>query len=111
MRSRLAIVFVALSSLIALPAYAAEPAEDAEENAELAEDSMDLEAQPGRRMCFQPIVTGPCRAAMPRYAFNAAVGRCVRFLYGGCQGNQNNFTTMRACQRACYHRVSPFRIP
>jgi hypothetical protein len=109
MGNRLAYVFAALSLFLVAPAPA-HAAESADENAEIAEDGLDLAAQPARRICAQPIVTGPCRAAFRRYAFNAAVGRCVPFLYGGCQGNTNNFETMRACQRTCYRR-GPFRMP
>jgi len=109
MKTRLVYLLVALSSLIALPAYAEESAEIAEESAEIAVDPPDLETHPARRVCFQPIVTGPCRAAFRRYAFDADTGRCVPFLYGGCQGNRNNFTSMNGCQRTCAYRAFPFR--
>lgn len=51
--------------------------------------------------CAQPIEVGPCEAAIPRYAYDAAAGRCVFFVYGGCQGNDNNFDTMAACEARC----------
>ncbi|MDI3284036.1 BPTI/Kunitz domain-containing protein [Polyangium sp. 15x6] len=104
MKKGLACVFAAISLLFVLPVSAAE---DASENAELAEDVQDLVVQPARRICLQPIVSGPCRAAFRRYAFNSAVGRCVPFMYGGCQGNMNNFESMRLCQRTCNR--PPFR--
>ncbi|HVK70683.1 MAG TPA: BPTI/Kunitz domain-containing protein [Polyangium sp.] len=96
MKHGLACVLAAISLLFVLPASAAE---DVEENADLAEE--ELSAQPARRICNQPIVSGPCRAAFRRFAFNRAVGRCVPFVYGGCQGNRNNFDSLRACQRIC----------
>ncbi|KAL4617373.1 protein AMBP isoform X1 [Arapaima gigas] len=51
--------------------------------------------------CKLPIVTGPCRASVPRWAFNSTRGKCVPFLYGGCQGNSNNFYSQSECQEYC----------
>eukprot|EP00892_Ulva_mutabilis_P009510 jgi/Ulvmu1/6931/UM032_0009.1 len=52
-------------------------------------------------VCSQPIVTGPCRAALPRWAFSEEEGRCVRFTFGGCQGNDNSFGSRRLCEAEC----------
>jgi hypothetical protein len=51
--------------------------------------------------CGLSLDPGPCRAAVPRWGHDPASGRCVRFTYGGCGGNSNNFTTEQECQRAC----------
>ncbi|XP_061190042.1 actinia tenebrosa protease inhibitors-like [Saccostrea echinata] len=57
------------------------------------------------RVCILPEVTGPCRASIPRWHFNQATRRCERFIYGGCQGNENNFNTWGQCQRVCGQRA------
>lgn len=35
------------------------------------------------------------------FFFDATTGQCTRFIYGGCRGNDNRFSTMDACKRAC----------
>ena len=43
--------------------------------------------------CQQPLVTGPCRALF--YRWGSRNGECVQFIYGGCDGNDNNFRWVR----------------
>ena len=45
--------------------------------------------------------SGPCRASKPRYNFDKNDKSCKTFLYGGCDGNRNNFLTERDCFAAC----------
>ncbi len=52
-------------------------------------------------ICEQPQVVGPCEAAIPRWFFNQETDQCERFLYGGCQGNDNNFLTLEQCKDSC----------
>ncbi|CAF0824528.1 unnamed protein product, partial [Rotaria sordida] len=47
--------------------------------------------------CNSPKVTGPCRAAFPRFHYNSATRSCESFVYGGCGGNKNNFRTKAEC--------------
>lgn len=56
---------------------------------------------PDSGVCSLPQVVGPCEAAIPRYWFNAASGRCEFFIYGGCGGNANNFASLEACIASC----------
>jgi len=51
--------------------------------------------------CAQPSQTGMCRAYFPRFYFNTESNNCESFVYGGCQGNLNNFETSEECNSAC----------
>uniref|UniRef100_A0A4W3H356 Amyloid beta (A4) precursor-like protein 2 n=1 Tax=Callorhinchus milii TaxID=7868 RepID=A0A4W3H356_CALMI len=50
-----------------------------------------------KAVCSQEAMTGPCRAMIPRWYFNANKKKCVRFIYGGCGGNRNNFDSEEYC--------------
>ena len=52
-------------------------------------------------LCELPPVTGPCRAAFPRWYYNSTAGKCLEFTYGGCMGNANNFDTDSNCTITC----------
>nr|XP_022311192.1 kielin/chordin-like protein [Crassostrea virginica] len=58
----------------------------------------------GRYVCSQPKVVGPCEARIPRWWFNKKANCCLRFYYGGCKGNGNNFKTKTTCLRRCKTR-------
>ena len=51
--------------------------------------------------CLEPVRVGQCRGAIPRYHYNSATGMCQEFLFGGCQGNGNNFLTSDSCMDNC----------
>ncbi|GLD73907.1 kunitz-type protease inhibitor 1-like protein [Lates japonicus] len=51
--------------------------------------------------CLAPVKVGPCRAAFPRWRYDAAAGGCVKFEYGGCKPNNNNYLTEDQCLSAC----------
>ena len=55
-------------------------------------------------------MVGRCRGAMPRFFYNSATKKCERFLYGGCDGNDNNFETMGECQQICDGTVCLFVV-
>lgn len=50
--------------------------------------------------CALAIDPGPCRASFPAYAYDPDRG-CIEFTYGGCEGNENRFDTLDACEMAC----------
>lgn len=52
-------------------------------------------------VCFLPKQTGMCQSNFPRYYFDQKTKKCVKFIYGGCGGNQNNFVTKKECIYKC----------
>ncbi|XP_022099462.1 uncharacterized protein LOC110984004 [Acanthaster planci] len=51
--------------------------------------------------CAHPIVTGRCKAMIPRWAYSAESRTCVEFVYGGCLPTGNNFLTREQCAQTC----------
>ena len=58
-------------------------------------------AHPLPEACFQEPDAGQCRAAVPRYYYNAETDRCEEFTWGGCEGSVP-FETMDSCMASCY---------
>lgn len=52
-------------------------------------------------VCQLPQRIGPCRANIPSYSYDAATGRCQSFLYSGCLGNANRFSSEEECLARC----------
>ncbi|KAL5008286.1 hypothetical protein ScPMuIL_013867 [Solemya velum] len=52
-------------------------------------------------VCLQPREAGPCRGSFPRWFYEPRDGICLEFLYGGCEGNSNNFMDKESCQHKC----------
>ncbi|KAK2138178.1 hypothetical protein NP493_8311g00000, partial [Ridgeia piscesae] len=55
-------------------------------------------------VCNQPKKIGQCRGHFPRWFYDHADGACKQFVYGGCQGNDNRFSSKEDCEQRC---VSP----
>ncbi|XP_038618632.1 WAP, Kazal, immunoglobulin, Kunitz and NTR domain-containing protein 1 [Tachyglossus aculeatus] len=51
--------------------------------------------------CALPAVQGPCRRWEPRWAYSPLLRQCHSFVYGGCEGNGNNFESRERCEDAC----------
>ncbi|GFS90411.1 haemalin, partial [Nephila pilipes] len=52
-------------------------------------------------ICRLPAKTGPCKAHITRFFFDHTKGKCLEFVYGGCDGNENNFVTLKDCEQTC----------
>uniref|UniRef100_A0AAQ4Q995 Amyloid beta (A4) precursor-like protein 2 n=1 Tax=Gasterosteus aculeatus aculeatus TaxID=481459 RepID=A0AAQ4Q995_GASAC len=61
----------------------------------------DKTLQEVKAVCALEAETGPCRASMPRWHFDMSQRKCVRFIYGGCAGNRNNFDSEEYCMAVC----------
>ncbi|XP_017539937.2 WAP, Kazal, immunoglobulin, Kunitz and NTR domain-containing protein [Pygocentrus nattereri] len=55
----------------------------------------------GLGTCTLPAVQGPCRNWEARWAYNGISKQCQAFVYGGCQGNSNNFHSRAECEARC----------
>ncbi|KAF6086995.1 tissue factor pathway inhibitor 2 [Phyllostomus discolor] len=53
-------------------------------------------------ICLLPPEVGPCRALVPSFYYSRYTQTCRQFMYGGCEGNANNFETKEACEEACW---------
>ncbi|XP_052096361.1 isoinhibitor K-like [Mytilus californianus] len=58
-----------------------------------------------RNVCWLPASSGPCYGYFNKYYFNKRSGKCEKFVYGGCQGNANNFETLMDCEIECIGNV------
>ncbi|XP_068625220.1 BPTI/Kunitz domain-containing protein-like [Battus philenor] len=64
------------------------------------------------KMCLLKPDPGPCRGDIAMYYFKPETMDCVRFSWGGCQGNGNRFDTKKECLDSCLshpksHNVRP----
>ena len=51
--------------------------------------------------CYLPKDTGPCVADYLHYYWDLTIAECRPFVYGGCQGNENNFPSQEDCYSVC----------
>ncbi|XP_053865619.1 kunitz-type protease inhibitor 2 [Malaclemys terrapin pileata] len=75
-------------------------ATDGEDLNEIPQASQRTE-QSADESCAAPRLTGPCRAAFPRWYYDPAARACRQFIYGGCKGNKNNYLQEELCLRQC----------
>ncbi|XP_050991706.1 amyloid-like protein 2 isoform X4 [Labeo rohita] len=68
---------------------------------------VDRTLQEVEAVCSLEAETGPCRASMPRWHFDMQQRKCVRFIYGGCAGNRNNFDSEEYCMAVCKRLTVP----
>ncbi|KAF8370543.1 hypothetical protein PRIPAC_76972, partial [Pristionchus pacificus] len=60
-------------------------------------------------VCNQHVDEGSCSKNTNRFHFNPLLRECRPFVYGGCDGNLNNFESEFQCQRFC-HGVGPIEV-
>lgn len=51
--------------------------------------------------CNQEPVKGMCKAYLERFFYNSTAQECQKFIYGGCQSNENNFESHEICTKHC----------
>lgn len=57
--------------------------------------------KPRKPICNLSINRGGCQAKLRRFYFDSSDETCKLFVFGGCQGNENNFETMEECVINC----------
>ncbi|CAL1526343.1 unnamed protein product [Lymnaea stagnalis] len=62
---------------------------------------LQLSAQQSPDYCSLAPVSGMCEAYIPSFYYNPTYGSCMKFIYGGCGGNQNRFSTAVECETVC----------
>nr|XP_045218964.1 eppin isoform X1 [Macaca fascicularis] len=55
-------------------------------------------------VCEMPNETGPCLAFFIRWWYDKKNNTCSTFVYGGCQGNNNNFQSEANCLNTCKNK-------
>uniref|UniRef100_A0A8C9X2M3 Si:dkey-117n7.5 n=1 Tax=Sander lucioperca TaxID=283035 RepID=A0A8C9X2M3_SANLU len=51
--------------------------------------------------CLEPMSEGACSEYVLLWYFHPRSGECRPFVYGGCGGNRNRFSTRHECQSWC----------
>ncbi|XP_018932824.1 kunitz-type protease inhibitor 2 isoform X2 [Cyprinus carpio] len=60
--------------------------------------------------CAAPFDSGPCRAAFQMFYFESSTQSCKSFIYGGCKGNRNRYSSEEECMAACSGKNSFFLV-
>lgn len=53
-------------------------------------------------ICRLPADPGPCNGEMERWYFDIDSATCKIFLYRGCKGNKNSFSSREDCEETCF---------
>ncbi|XP_063425011.1 papilin-like isoform X2 [Mytilus trossulus] len=52
-------------------------------------------------LCLSNPDPGMCEGYFPMWSYNVTSNRCEQFVYGGCDGNRNKFSTEKQCYMSC----------
>jgi len=52
-------------------------------------------------ICGLPVAIGSCDEDLERWYWDQLTESCERFLFSGCDGNENNFETEADCSEVC----------
>ncbi|PRD29959.1 UNVERIFIED_CONTAM: KappaPI-actitoxin-Avd3d [Trichonephila clavipes] len=52
-------------------------------------------------VCNEVKAVGNCNNNIERYYYNIVEDKCEKFMYSGCNGNNNNFDTLQECEKKC----------
>uniref|UniRef100_A0A6I8PHS6 WAP four-disulfide core domain 8 n=1 Tax=Ornithorhynchus anatinus TaxID=9258 RepID=A0A6I8PHS6_ORNAN len=72
---------------------------------------MQVVMKSSRDICEEPVEVGRCMGHIPMYYYNSKTKKCESFIYGGCQGNENQFKTIEECMARCGGSVKLGRCP
>lgn len=75
--------------------------ENDEPTSEVHGDADRIEPEIGGDRCILPLWIGSCNTFLKRFYFDPITHTCQQFIYSGCEGNANNFLTMKGCMKAC----------
>ncbi|KAM6174228.1 tissue factor pathway inhibitor [Erethizon dorsatum] len=90
-----------------VPAALNTDSEEDEDYMDTAED-INLESKkPVYTFCAMKAQDGPCKAMIKRFFYNIFTSQCEEFIYGGCEGNQNQFQSMQECKETCIREYTP----
>ena len=55
--------------------------------------------------CLSEANRGPCTSELVRFFYDPKTRRCRQFIYSGCEGNKNQFSTEADCLQTCTQQV------
>lgn len=58
--------------------------------------------------CFLPKDPGSCKLCVTRWYFDTKTFQCEPFVYGGCNGNENNFENHVECVQRCVEGIRAY---
>jgi len=61
------------------------------------------ETETETELCRLPSDSGSCDAYVSAYYYDPLTRRCQQFVWTGCGGNANRFTTISECEQRCIY--------